>query len=213
MRYGIPRKGTTVIEVLLGSRTRAGVLRLLLLGEKRSYRLLELSRAVGTSVSSVQSELVRLEGIGLVRSRRSGDARVITADEAHPLVAPLRELLAAEIRAQGAPTVDATLARLNPAIRPLVGRIADAGVRHGVLKLALVGSATQTDPNVKPGDLDVLVRLDPDPAGYAERYFGLLAELEAIMGMPVDIIEEDALTNPYLVEEFAATQVVLYEAA
>jgi len=105
------------------------------------------------------------------------------------------------------------LEKLNPAIRPYADRIVAAGVRFGALKVALVGSASQTDAAVSPADLDVLVRLDPNPEGYADRYFGLIAELEAITGMPVDIIEEDALTNPYLAAEFAATQVVLYEAA
>ena len=186
---------------------------MLLLGDQSSYRLLELVRLVGTSVSSVQAELVRLESIGLVRSRRSDGAREVRVNASHPLVAPLRELLLASERTAPALTAPATLARLNPAVRPLADMIADAAVRHGVLKLALVGSATQLDSGVTPSDLDVLVRLDPAPEGYAERYFGLLAELEAIMGMPVDIIEEDALSNPYLVKEFEATQVVLYETA
>lgn len=208
-----------MIEVLLGSRTRAGILRALFLGEKCSYRLLELARAVGTSVSSVQAELVRLEGIGLVRSERTGGARVIRADVSHPLAAPLRVLLEADSRTTDldapsvAPMADAILARLNPVVRPFADRIAAAGSRQGALKVALVGSAAQPDADVVPGDLDVLVRLDPTPEGYAARYFALLAELEGIMDMPVDIIEEDALTNPYLAEEFAATQVVLYEAA
>lgn len=202
-----------VIDVVFGSRTRAGVLRALLLDEPCNYRLLELARAVGTSVSSVQAELVRLEGIGLVRSRRVGDARVITANQAHPLAGPLRGLLLADVGSSLAATPADTLKRLNPAIRSHADEVAAAAARHGVLKLALVGSATQTDGSVVPSDLDVLVRLDPSPEGYAERYFGLLAELERIVGMPVDIIEEDAVRNPYLAREFEATQVVLYEAA
>ena len=202
-----------MIETILGSRTRAGVLRALLAEEPRSYRLLELARAVGTSVSSLQAELVRLEGIGLVRSRRVGDARVINANRSHPFAAPLRELLAAESGAVPGAAAASTLQSLNPAIRPLADKLAAAAARHGVRKLALVGSATQCDANVVPADLDVLVRLDPTPEGYAERYFGLLTELEDIMGMPVDIIEEDAVRNPYLAREFAETQVVLYEAA
>ena len=76
-----------------------------------------------------------------------------------------------------------------------------------------MGSATQPDATVTPADIDVLVRFDVTSEGYANRYFGLLEELEAIMGMPVEIIEEDAVANPYLRAEFAATRVVLYEAA
>jgi predicted nucleotidyltransferase len=221
-RYAIPWKGSPVLEVILGSRTRAGVLRVLLSDGPRRYRLLELVRAVGTSVSSLQGELERLERIGLVRSEREGDARYVSVVGSHPYVPALRVLLevdrgfamgADSSRLAGSERDDASLDLLNPAIRPRVAAITDACRRHGVRRAALVGSATQADPTVVPADLDVLVRFDPRPEGRAERYFALLAELEAIMGMPVDVIEEDGLSNPYLIREFEATQVVLYEAA
>lgn len=106
-----------------------------------------------------------------------------------------------------------TLESINPRVRPHVDAIVESCRRHGARKVALVGSATQPDASVVPADLDIVLRFDPTPTGYAERYFGLLAELERIMDMPVEIIEEDALRNPYLRDEFTATQVVLYEAA
>ncbi len=102
---------------------------------------------------------------------------------------------------------------LNPEIRPFVPDIIDACRRYGVLYVALVGSATQADPTVMPADLDLLVRFRPEVSGYARRYFGLLEELKSITGLPVDLIEEDAVKNPYLRAEFERTQVVLYEAA
>jgi len=121
--------------------------------------------------------------------------------------------LASESAASYMPSASASLDDLNPRVRPHVAAIAEACRRHGVLKAALVGSSTQSADGVVPTDLDVLVRFDVSLEGRAKRYFGLLAELEQIMGMPVDIIEEDAIHNPYLRDEFAATQVVLYEAA
>lgn len=201
-----------MLDLLLGSKTRARILEALLLDGGR-YRLLELQRAVGTSVSSVQKELDRLESIGIVRSQRVAGARFLSAEKGHPLAEPLVALLVADREVRGAVLVDLPLARVNPAIRPRVAEIAAACRRHGAVKAALVGSATQPDASVTPVDLDVLVHFGPAAVGYAERYFGLLAELERIMGMPVEVIEEDALTNPYLRDEFAATQVVLYEAA
>jgi predicted nucleotidyltransferase len=101
----------------------------------------------------------------------------------------------------------------NPAVRPKIPAIIEACRRHGVVRAALVGSSTQPDPSVTPADVDILVTLDRTPEGYADRYFGLLTELERIMGMPVDIIEAGAVRNPYLREEFERTKVVLYEAA
>src|SRR5450759_42817 len=200
-----------MIETVLGSRTRAGILRALFADDgRRGLRFLELVRAVGTSVSSGQAELGRLESIGLVRSDRSGEGRCISLVGSHPLAGPLRLLVEADAEADAG---TASAAGLHPRIRPLAGAIAEACRRHGAVSAALVGSATQPDADRPPADLDVLVRLDPSPEGYSERYFGLLAELERIMGMPVEIIEEDALRNPYLKAEFEATKVVLYEAA
>ena len=100
---------------------------------------------------------------------------------------------------------------LHPLVRPLVPVIIEACRRHGVRTVSLVGSATQADPGVHVGDLDVLVRFEPAPEGHAGRYFGLLADLEVLTGMPVDLIEEDAVRNVRLTEEFTRTRVVLYE--
>jgi uncharacterized protein len=200
-----------MLETLLGSKTRARILSVLVL-EGKHCRLLELQRLVGTSVSSVQKELEKLETIGLVRSNRTSDGRHIEAVRSHPCFEPLRDLLATDA-GEGGTTPRAEIRGLNPVVVPLVAEITDACRRHGAVKAALVGSATQPDPAVTPADLDVLVRFVPDPEGYADRYFGLLEELERIMGMPVEIIEEDAVVNPYLAAGFAATQVVLYEAA
>lgn len=198
-----------MLDSLLGSKTRAGILSVLI-GDGERPRLLELHRMVGTSVSSVQKELAHLERTGLVRSERSAEGRRIEAVPTHPYFGPLRALLAADA---GELPVDTAAPRVNPRVAPHVADITDACRRHSALSAALVGSSTQGDATIVPADLDILVRFEPDPRGYADRYFGLLEELERIMGMPVDIIEEDALGNAYLASRFAATRVVLYEAA
>lgn len=102
---------------------------------------------------------------------------------------------------------------LNPAIRRFVPDIIDACRRHGAVFAALVGSSTQPDPAVKPADLDILVRFLPGQAERARSYLDLLDELRSIAGIPVDLIEVDAVRNARLRKEFDRTQVVLYEAA
>jgi predicted nucleotidyltransferase len=102
---------------------------------------------------------------------------------------------------------------LNPAVRPLVPAIIDACRRHGVTYAALVGSSTQPDPAVVPRDLDLLVRFEPGQADRVKHYFGLRHDLEGITGRSVDMIEVDAVRNPYMREEFEHTKVVLYEAS
>lgn len=102
---------------------------------------------------------------------------------------------------------------LNPAIRHLVPDIIDACRRHGAVFAALVGSSTQPDPAVRPADLDLLVRFPPRHPERARSYLDLLDELRTIAGIPVDLIEVDAVRNARLRREFDRTQVVLYEAA
>jgi len=102
---------------------------------------------------------------------------------------------------------------LNPAVRPLVPAIIEACRRYGVTYAALVGSSTQPDPAIVPRDLDILVRFEPKTEGYADRYFRLKDELGALAKRDVDLIEIDAVRNPYLKEEFERTKVVLCETA
>jgi predicted nucleotidyltransferase len=81
-----------------------------------------------------------------------------------------------------------------------------------VVFAALVGSSTQPDPAITPADLDILVRFESGWEGRAKHYFGLIRDLEEIAGTSVDLIEIDAVRNPYLREEFERTKAVLYEA-
>jgi predicted nucleotidyltransferase len=102
---------------------------------------------------------------------------------------------------------------INPAIRAFVPDIIDACRRHGAVYAALVGSSTQPDPVVRPADLDLLVRFPQGHPNRARSYLDLLDELRTVTGLPVDLIEVDAVRNERLRREFERTQVVLYEAA
>jgi len=102
---------------------------------------------------------------------------------------------------------------INPAVRALVPDIIDACRRHGAVYAALVGSSTQPDPAVTPADLDLLVRFPPGHPDRARSYLDLQDELRTVTGLPVDLIEVDAVRNERLRREFDRTQVVLYEAA
>jgi predicted nucleotidyltransferase len=59
----------------------------------------------------------------------------------------------------------------------------------------------------------VLVRLSGPLEGRATRYFELRRALEHASGLPVDLVEEEAVTNPYLRDEIERTGVVIIEAA
>jgi predicted nucleotidyltransferase len=77
---------------LLRSRLQAEVLTLVLLNPDKEWTLTELASRVGSSVSSVQREIVRAERAGVMASRRVGRSRLVTAARS-PLTAPLTELL------------------------------------------------------------------------------------------------------------------------
>ncbi len=104
-------------------------------------------------------------------------------------------------------------ARVNPRVRPYLAAIEDACRRHRVISAALFGSATQPTSDIIPNDLDILVTFAPlEPRMKAQEYAALSAELEAIMGMPVDVMVSTAIRNPCLSDEIERTKVVLYEA-
>ena len=209
-----------MLEELLGSKTRAAILEALLEDPNRPLHLRELVRRSGGSVSGVQREIERLERIGLAVSQTDERGRrQVSIVTAHPLAASLTGLIAAESQAAYAPArgrvtrTPVLLERINPRIRALVPGLLETSRAYGAARVALFGSSTQADPAVVPRDLDVSVRFDPDdPRSRGDLYFGLKAALERLSGMRVDLLESDAIDNPFLLEELAASEVVLYEA-
>jgi len=65
-----------------------------------------------------------------------------------------------------------------------------------VKKLDIFGSATSDDFH-PDSDVDVLVQFERDSGGLFDRYFTLKEGLEEILGRMVDVVVEDAITNPY----------------
>lgn len=73
--------------------------------------------------------------------------------------------------------------------------------QFGVSELALFGSAARDE--LRPdSDIDVLVKFDA--AASSARYFGVQFAIEDAMGMPVDLLTENALRRelrPYVERE------------
>jgi uncharacterized protein len=85
--------------------------------------------------------------------------------------------------------------------------------RHHVARLDLFGSATGERFDPAQSDLDFVVEYLPDATwGFAGDYFGLKAELEALFGREVDLVDHDAIRNPYFREEVDQTRVPVYAA-
>jgi len=87
--------------------------------------------------------------------------------------------------------------------------------QHRARRLELFGSATADDAfDTDTSDLDFLVEFEPlTPAERADSYLGLLFALEQLFNRPIDLVESDAIKNPYFLRAIAPTRQVLYDAA
>lgn len=88
-------------------------------------------------------------------------------------------------------------------------KIAEFCKRWSITELSLFGSVLRDD--FRPdSDVDVLVSIDP------KAHIGLLElaqmqiELEKLFKRPVDLVEKEALRNPYRKQEILKTAQVIY---
>ena len=89
-----------------------------------------------------------------------------------------------------------------PVVEERLPEIAQLCREHHVARLELFGSAA--DGRFRPGesDLDFLVAYRPDASagGWGGPAVSLSAALSDLFGMPVDVIEESNIRNPYLLQ-------------
>ena len=84
---------------------------------------------------------------------------------------------------------------------------------HHVARLELFGSAANGQFDLENSDLDFLVDFAPlSPADRADAYFGLLADLQDLFQREVDLVEVQAIDNPYFKQSVDATRTVVYAA-
>ena len=83
--------------------------------------------------------------------------------------------------------------------------------QHRVRRLAAFGSVLT--PAFGPAsDVDLVVTFEPMLVeDYADNYLDLKFSLEETLGRPVDLLEAQALRNPYFQAEVVRTQRVVYE--
>ena len=148
---------------ILRSDTQGRILARLFADPTQSYSLTELVEWAGSSMPTVQREVRRAEQAGIVTSRKVGPTRLVTANEAHPLFAPINQIVTATF---GPPAV---VAREFEAIDG-----ANAVVCFGSWAARYLG-----EPGRAPNDIDVLVIGTPDrnevddAAERAERSIGI----------------------------------------
>jgi len=80
-----------------------------------------------------------------------------------------------------------------------------------IRELSLFGSALRDDFGPK-SDLDFLVSFEPEARLDIDILLDMKEELEAQFGRPVDVVEKEALRNPWRKYEILRTREVIYAA-
>jgi DNA-binding transcriptional ArsR family regulator len=87
------RSNAPALLPILRSRHLADILTLLLLHPEAEYTLTELASELHLPLTTVQREVTRLSGAQLIRERRVGRSRLVSADPASRYTRPLTELV------------------------------------------------------------------------------------------------------------------------
>ena len=85
--------------------------------------------------------------------------------------------------------------------------------QYGVLRLELFGSGVRGDFDASRSDLDFLVVFRRDAkVNPADRFLGLLEDLQGLFGRKVDLVDVRAHRNPYFMAEALKHREVVYAA-
>lgn len=121
---------------VIGPPSRLAILSRTFLDPDREHHLRELARAANLAPRSVQEEIERLLGAGLLVERRSGNRRYLHANKGHPLFRPVREIV---LKTTG-----------------LADVLRDALGQEGVEWACVFGSLASDEPKAG-SDVDILV--------------------------------------------------------
>ena len=82
---------------------------------------------------------------------------------------------------------------------------------HKVRSLYAFGSVLTPNFNTN-SDIDLIVDFkEIDVKDYADNYFDFKFSLQDIFNRPVDLLEEQAIKNPYFIEELNKKKVIIYK--
>jgi len=102
---------------------------------------------------------------------------------------------------------------MNRLIETSRHELVDLCCRHRVRRLELFGSGAADDSHEDSSDLDFLVEFQQlESTGYADAYFGLLEELQALFQRPVDLVMVSAIRNPYFLRGIERSRTLVYAA-
>jgi predicted nucleotidyltransferase len=90
-----------------------------------------------------------------------------------------------------------------------ISRLCEA---HKVARLYAFGSVLTNDAFTPKSDIDLIVDFDSIPLEeYADNYYQFKFALENILNRPVDLLEEQAIRNPYFKQSIQKKRQLVYE--
>ena len=102
---------------------------------------------------------------------------------------------------------------MNPLIESHRSELEQFCKRFRVKRLDLFGSAATGDFKSETSDLDFLVEFQPlRPNERVDAYFGLLFALEDLFQYKIDLVESEAVQNPYFLRSANQSRTLLYAA-
>jgi len=125
-----------VLATLFGAEARAVVMTWLCQHPDEPIHVRELARRCGLTPNQASQQLRRLEGIGLVRSRRIGRSRVYEVDQGCPIFGELRSIV---LKTTG-----------------LAGQLAEA-LRDLAVEVAFIFGSVAAGEETRHSDVDLLV--------------------------------------------------------
>jgi AraC-like DNA-binding protein len=122
------------------SQHQAAMLAWLLLHPADEYTLTELAKRLGVPLTTLQRETQRLVEAGILLDRTVGRARLVRANVAHPVAAPLTQMLQVTFGPQ-----------------TVIGEEFDVAGAEGVVIFGSWAQRYHGTPGLPPHDVDVLV--------------------------------------------------------
>lgn len=99
---------------------------------------------------------------------------------------------------------------MQPFIKSNLSQIQQLMQLYGVEQAYLFGSAA-TDKMNADSDVDFLIRFSPnlDIQTYGNNYFNLLYALQDLLKLEVELVAEETLNNPYLIESINSNKLLV----
>jgi predicted nucleotidyltransferase len=99
---------------------------------------------------------------------------------------------------------------MNSLVESNLSEIKDVMRTYGVIRAYLFGSATIGNMS-DDSDVDFMVSFNPDLSytEYGNNYFQLIYALQKLLEKDVDIVAEETITNPYLLQSINSQKIAL----